>query len=223
MSGQGTSTPDSGFQDRLNRVQERRAPIEAARPKVDVLPDWKENLRYPVTLAGVALLGMFAVFAVRFVRFHLMGGTLAGEAADITMIIDAGLAAVAAFMIYVTVGRMVRDANRAERGSILSLNHLGDNSVKAALVVGIAIMIGTMQNMVHSMPGVFGVLFSEEWTEDVVTYSEPGSIYFRGSYFTVLPQTEATVADESATTSGGAGVEDGDEPVEKALPKVLRL
>ena len=222
MSGPGAGTPNSGFQDCINRVQERRAPIEAARPKVDVLPDWKENIRYPATLVGMALLGMFAVFVVRYVRFHLMGGTLAGNDADITMIIDAGLAGVAAFVIYSAVGLTMRDANRAERGSIFSLNNLGDNPVKAALVVGIAIMIGTMHNMVHSAPGVFGALFSEEWAEDVVAFSEPGSIYFRGNYFTVLPQAEDTVAEDGAP-AGGAGAEGSDAPEKKALPKVRRL
>lgn len=224
MSGPGAGTPNSGFQDRINRVRERRAPIEAARPKVDVLPDWKENVRYPANLVGMALLGMFAVFAVRYVRFHLLGGTLAGNDADITMFIDAALAGVAAFIIYSAVGLTMRDANRAERGSMLSLSNLGDNPVKAALVVGIAIMIGTMHNMVHSMPGLFGAVFSEEWTEDVITYSEPGSIYFRGNYFTVLPQTEATVADESAPSVGaGAGAGGGEAPAEKVLPPVRRL
>ncbi|MBT8460767.1 MAG: hypothetical protein KJN60_13945 [Boseongicola sp.] len=213
MSGPGSGTPDSGFQDRLNRMQERRAPIEAARPKVDVLPDWKANIRYPATLVGMAFLGMFAVFFARFVRFHLLGGTLAGDAPDITMMIDAGIAAVAGVMIYAAVGLSMRDANRAERGSMFSLDGLSDNPVKAALVVGIAIMIGTMHNMVHSMPSAFNLLFSEEWTEDIVTYSEPGSIYFRGNYFVVLPQSEATAADEAESGEGE----------KKALPKVRRL
>ena len=213
MSGPGTGTPDSGFQDRLNRMQERRAPIEAARPQVDVLPDWKENVRYPATLVGMALLGMLTVFISRFVRFHLLGGTLAGEAPDITMMIDAGLAAVAGFVIYTAVGLSMRNGNRAERGSIFSLNGLGDNPVKAALVVGIAIMIGTMHNMVHKVPSAFSLIFSDEWTEDVLTYSEPGSIYFRGNYFVVLPQGEETATEEAEPA----------EEEKKSLPKVRRL
>ena len=52
MSGPGASGPSGSFQDRLNRVAERRAPIEAARPQVDVLPDWKQNIRYPASLVG---------------------------------------------------------------------------------------------------------------------------------------------------------------------------
>ena len=214
MSGQGTGTPDRGFQNRINRVQELRAPIEAARPRVDVLPDWRENVRYPATLVGMALLGMLAVFIARFVRFHLIGGTLSGDAPDITMLIDAGLAALAGLMILAAVGLTARQLSRGQGHGVFSLKTLGENSVKAALVVGIAIMIGTMQNMVHSMPSVFNLVFSEEWTEDVVTYSEPGSIYFRGNYYVVLPQAEdAAPVDADAPEEGE----------KKALPKVRRL
>jgi len=214
MSGQGTGTPDRGFQNRINRVQELRAPIEAARPRVDVLPDWRENVRYPATLVGMALLGMLAVFIARFVRFHLIGGTLSGDSPDITMLIDAGLAALAGLMILAAFGLTARQLSREEGQGVFSLKTLGENSVKAALVAGIAIMIGTMQNMVHSMPSVFKLVFSEEWTEDVVTYSEPGSIYFRGNYYVVLPQAEdAAPVDADAPEEGE----------KKALPKVRRL
>lgn len=215
MSGPGTGTPDSGFQDRLNRMQERRAPIEAARPQVDVLPDWKENVRYPATLVSMALLGMLTVFIARFVRFHLLGGTLAGDAPDVAMVIDAGLAAVAGFVILTAVGLSMREANRLERSSMFSLNGLGDNPMRASLVVGIAIMIGTMHNLVYSMPSAFSVLFSEEWTEDIMSYSEPGSIYFRGNYFVVLPQAEETATDEAEPEQ--------EQEEKKVLPKVRRL
>jgi len=214
MSGQGTGTPDRGFQNRINRVQELRAPIEAARPRVDVLPDWRENVRYPATLVGMALLGMLAVFIARFVRFHLIGGTLSGDAPDITMLIDAGLAALAGLMILATVGLTARQLSRGEDHGVFSLKTLGENSARAALVVGIAIMIGTMQNMVHSIPSVFSFVFSEEWTEDVVTYSEPGSIYFRGNYYVVLPQAEDTAPVDADAPEEGE---------KKALPKVRRL
>ena len=213
MSGPGAGTPDSGFQDRINRMQERRAPIEAARPKVDVLPDWRANIRYPATLVGMAFLGMFAVFFARFVRYHLLGGTLAGEAPDITMMIDAALAAVAGVLIFTAVGLTLRDANRADNDSIFSLKNLRDNPVKAALVVGIAIMIGTMHNMVHKAPSAFNLIFSEEWTEDVVTYSAPGSIYFRGNYYVVFPSGEETATEDVVPA----------EEEKKVLPKVRRL
>ncbi len=220
MSGQSGGTPDRGFQDRIHRMQERRAPIEAARPHIDVLPDWRENIRYPATLVGMAFLGMFAVFFARYARFHLMGGSLTGQEPDITMVIDAVLAGVAGVVIFMAIGLTTRDSNRGERRSMFSLGALGDNPVKAALVVGIAIMIGAMHNMVHSMPKVFGVVFSQEWTEDVIAYSEPGSIYFRGVYYVVFPKDEAIAGDDQPAGKGSDGV---DTPAKKVLPKVRRL
>ena len=214
MSGQGSGTPDRGFQDRINRVQERRAPIEASRPQVDLLPDWKENIRYPASLIGAAFLGMFAVFFARFARFHLMGGTLSGEAPDLTMIIDAGLAVLAALVIFGAIGMTLRESDRAERHGFFSIASLGGNPVKLAIVVGVAIMIGTMHNMVHSAPKAFSVVFSPEWAADVVEFSAPGSIYYRGNYFVVFPQTEAVAEDVDPT---------GDGAEEKVLPKVRRL
>lgn len=220
MSGHSGGTPDKGFQDRIHRMQERRAPIEAARPKVDVLPDWRENVRYPATLVGMTFLGMFAVFFVRFARFHLMGGTLVGDAPDITMIIDAVLAGVAALVIFTAIGLTARDQNRAEGQSVFSFQNLSNNPVKAALVVGIAIMIGVMHNMVHSMPKAFGLIFSPEWTEEVIAYSEPGSIYYRGNYYVVFPQAESLAEDvQPEPGAEGAPVEEE----KKALPKVRRL
>jgi len=213
MSGQGSGTPDQGFQNRINRVQEKRAPIDAARPHVDVLPDWRENIRYPATLVGMAFLGMFAVFLARFARFHLMGGSLSGDAPDITMMIDAVLAGLAALLIFGAVGLSTRSKRSDGDGGAFSFKTLSNNPVKAALVVGIAIMIGTMHNMVHSMPKAFSLVFSDAWAEEVISNSEPGSIYYRGNYYVVFPQAEDTASE-------------GDAPAEeekKVLPKVRRL
>ncbi len=188
MSSPQGGTPDSSFQERLNRMADRRAPIEAAKPEVDVLPEWKANIRYPAALVGAALLGMLAVFVARFVRFHLMGGTLAGDDPDFTMLIDGGIAAACSFLIF---------------GMLRFEGH----EFKAAQTFGIVAMIGLMHNFVHAAPGAFGLMFSKQWTEDIVTYSEPGSLYFRGFYFQVLP----------------SGEEVADEPEERELPKVRRM
>ena len=220
MSGPMGGTPDKGFQDRLARMQERRAPIEAARPQVDVLPDWKANVRYPASLVGLVFLGMFAVFFVRYARFHLMGDTLAGESADFTMIVDAGLAGLASLLIFGAIGLTARDSSRAEHQSLFSLQGLGDHPMKLALVVGIATMIGTMHNMVYKAPGLFSVIFSQEWTEDVIAYSAPGSIYYRGDFYVLFPEEE-TVAEEE--TVPAEVIEVPAEPAEKVLPKVRRL
>lgn len=211
MSGPMNSSPNRDFQARLNRMAERREPIEASKPQVAVIPDWKDNVRYPAKLVGAALLGMLAVFIARYVRFHLMGGTMAGDDADFTMMIDAALAAGVSFAIFTAMGFTTGEARRAERTGGLSA--LGDNPVKAAQVVGIAIMVSIMHNFVHAAPRAFDTLFSPEWTAEIVEYSEPGSLYFRGNYFVVLPGSGTEVAVPEA----------GEMPEEKALPKVRRM
>ena len=188
MSSPQGGKPDGGFQDRLTRVADRRAPIDAAKPHVDVLPDWKADIKQPVTLVAAVVLGMLAVFIVRLLRVHLMGGTLAGDNADITMIIDGGIAIAGAFLVF----------------HLLRIKGL---KFKAAQTIGIVTMIGLMHNFVHAAPGAFGLLFSDEWSEDIVEYSEPGSIYFRGMFFTVLPPEE----------------EVAEEPETPELPKVRRM
>ena len=188
MSGPQDNAPNDGFQSRLNRMAELRAPIDAAKPQVDLLPDWRANIKGPVTLVAAVLVGIFAVFLARLARFHLTGGTLAGDNPDVTMIIDAGIAVAVSFVVF-------------------SLLKIRGREFKVAQVVGVMAMIGIMQNFVHAAPSAFGLLFSKQWAEDVVTHSEPGSIYIRGKYIAVLP-SEEDVADE---------------PEERALPKVRRL
>lgn len=180
--------PSDGFQSRLNRMADRRAPIDAAKPQVDLLPDWKANIKHPVTLVSAVLLGMLAVFIARLARFHLTGGTLAGNNADVTMIIDASVALACAFAVF----------------GILKIKGY---DFKAAQAVGVILMVGLMHNFVQAAPGAFGLLFSKEWTQDIVNNSESGSIYLRGKYIVVLP----------------SGEDVADEPEEPELPKVRRL
>ena len=174
MSSPQGGTPDSGFQERLNRVAEARAPIEAAKPEVPVIPDWKENFKYPAAIVGSALVGMLAVFVARYVRFHIMGGTLAGDDADITMLIDGGIGAACGFLLFA----MLRFEGK---------------EFKAAQTFGIVAMVMVMHNLVHWAPGVFNTIFSPAWTEDVIAYTEPNSILFRGNSF-VLVEDESEVA-----------------------------
>lgn len=183
MSSPPTDTPNSGFHDRLNRVAEARAPQDAAKPHVPVIPDWKENFKYPAAIVGSALVGMLAVFVARYVRFHAMGGMLAGDDADITMMIDAGIGAACGFLLFA----MLRFEGK---------------EFKAAQTFGIFAMVMVMHNLVHMAPGVFNTLFSEAWTEDVIAYTEPNSILFRGNSF-VLYEPEGKVAANPTVRRAG--------------------
>ncbi len=183
MSSPPTGTPNNAFQDRLNRVAEARAPIEAAKPEVSVIPDWKENFRYPGAIVGSALVGMLAVFVARYVRFQLLGGSLAGDDADITMIIDAGIGGACGFLLFA----MLRFEGK---------------EFKAAQTFGIFAMIMVMHNFVHYMPGVFNAVFSEEWTEEVIAYTEPNSILFRGVSFVVTEPANDVAAAPTIRRAG---------------------
>ncbi len=174
MGSAGSGSPDESFQERLARMEKRRAPIEAAKQPVDVLPDWKASLVKPVTLIGAVILGMIAVVFARYARFHLMGGTLAGDNPDVAMAIDLAVA----FGVAAGVFAILRFEGFANKGA-----HL----------FGILVMIAMMHNMVHAAPGVFNLLFSSDWTENVVSASEPNSLYFRGDFIELAPEIEEEI------------------------------
>ena len=179
MSSPPTGTPNGNFQDRLNRVAKARAPIEANKVVVPVIPDWKENFKYPAAIVGAAIVGMLAVLISRYVRFQLLGGSLAGEDADITMMIDFAIAGACSFALF-------------------GMMRFSGPEFKAAQTVGIAIMVMGMHNLVHAVPSVFNLTFSPQWTEDVVAYTEPNSILFRGNSFVLIEPTSEVAGSSSA-------------------------
>lgn len=184
MSGAMRTGGDRGFQDRLKRIEKARAPrpisemvernfrkLRGARD-VSPLPDWKDNLRHPAAILAATLGGMLAVLAARCVRFHLTGTGLTGADADITMLMDAAIAAGASFVLFT----MLRF--RAKQ-------------LWLAQAIGVAFMVSAMHNAVHAAPSVFDALFSPDWTAEVVETTEPGSILFRGVSFVVFEDEDA--------------------------------
>ena len=164
---------DEVFQQRIARIAAKNAPPSMDDDPlyedkgVSPLPDWRENVRYPASLVGAALAGAAAVFAARFARFHLTGGSLAGTDPDITMMIDGGLAALVSFILF----QMLRFEGA---------------EYKAAQTAGIFGMVCIMHNFVHAAPGAFNLMFSPQWTEEVTAMTEPKSILFRGISFVVF-------------------------------------
>ena len=63
-------------------------------------------------------------------------------------------------------------------------------------------MIMVMHNFVHMAPGAFNAVFSKKWTDDVIAYTEPNSILFRGASF-VLYEPEGEVASKPTIRRGG--------------------
>lgn len=161
MSSPQSANPNAGFQDRLNRVAERRAPHEAERPEIEVLPDWKENARGPAGIAVAILVGILAVVIVRIARFHIMGVALVSDSPDMTLAIEMAASLLLSFMIFM----------------LLPWKGIQYRFLQFA---GVALMALTMHNMVHTSPGLFRLVFSPEWTDRVIAATEPSSMYVRG-------------------------------------------
>lgn len=161
MSSPQSATPNAGFQDRLNRVAERRAPHEAERPEIEVLPDWRENAHGPAGIAAAIVTGILAVVIVRIARFHVMGVALVSDSPDMTLAIEAAASLLLSFMIFL----------------LLPWKGIQYRFLQFA---GVALTALTMHNAVHSAPGLFRLAFSPEWTDRVLAQTEPGSMYVRG-------------------------------------------
>ena len=135
-------------------------------------PEVVGNILYPMSIIGAFLIGAFAVLLTRFIRFHMAGGDLTGENADIFMIIDTVIA----------VGIVI---------SLRSVFRFGGKALETAKTVGIVAMVLTMHNFVHLAPATFGKVFSPEWSEQIVENTLPKSILFRGVSMVVGEQPEA--------------------------------
>lgn len=161
MSNPQSGGPNQSFHERLNRVAEIRAPVEAAKGPVEVLPDWKDSISGKVGLVIALLFGVLAVLLVRIGRFHLMGTAMIGENADMTMAIETGAAITLSFLIFM-------------------LLPFKGYHFRLAQFAGVMVMISMMHNVVHSAPGLFGTMFSPEWAAEVTAVTEPNSLYLRG-------------------------------------------
>jgi hypothetical protein len=189
MSSPQSTTPNAGFQSRLDRVAERRAPHDAARPQIDVLPDWRENARGPAGIAAAVLTGILAVVIVRLARFHIMGVALVSESPDVTLAVEMGASLLLSFLIFLFL---------PWKGIQYRFLQFG----------GVALMTLTMHNIVHSSPGLFRLAFSPDWTDRVLAQTEPGSMYVRGHSIPFAGKVNGDEADETDTESATAAVQE---------------
>ena len=191
------------FHDRINRIREKQGQSPLADPamlapeavehvgplvptssrpqvprkEVSPLPSLRETIGYPLSLIGACLIGMLAVFAARYARFHIFGGSMVGEDADIAMMMDGALAFGAGFVFR-------------------SFFNFESQEYVAAKTVGIVAMIALMHNFVHWAPGLFEGLFDAGYVEMTLAYTEPNSILFRGVSF-VLSEPHTAEASTS--------------------------
>ncbi len=176
MSSPPSSTPNSAFQQRLNRVAERRAPIEAELPEIDVLPDWKENAAGPASYVTAILVGALSVVLFRIVRFHFFGQALISDSPDLTLALETGGALILSFVVFFLL---------PWKGT----------KYKFVQFAGVILVATTMHNMVHKAPGLFGLAFSPAWAEAVIAATDPGSLYVRGQSVPFIGRIEEEVAE----------------------------
>lgn len=166
-SPMGDAGPARSFQSRLNRVERARAPYEARKPEVSVLPDWKRDLARKSGIPVAVLCGILSVLAVRIVAFHTTGTAMISPTPDLTMALEMAAS--------IALGLLV-----------LAILPFKGFATKIAQVAGVAVTITAMHNAVHAAPGVFSLLFSPQWTAEVTAATQPNSILLRGE---VIPLT----------------------------------
>jgi len=172
------------FDDRLKRISKGGAnttaqmyvgPVEEAAVRRDKAAGQGSNLmQYPLWIIGGVLMGAVGVVLSRLARFQLTGGALAGENADLWMIVD-GIFAVAIVI--------------AMR-SLLSVSGVPMILAKA---FGIVAMIGIMHALVHETPEVFSKVFSPVWVNEVLVTTQPRTILFLDGAF--VQNTPGLLAD----------------------------
>lgn len=159
------------FAERLARLdqthsQRMQAQTATAQAQRGSRPEWVSNLGYPASIVGACLLGLITVVMSRYVMFHLNGAPDPDADADMTMLIDGGLAFGIAFVL--------RNAF-----------HMTAKEHLLAKTVGIWIALTCMHNLVHAYPTVWSHAFSPEWVTRTTDMTEPRSFFFRGMTFRI--------------------------------------
>lgn len=158
-----------------NRVESDRATAspKPRRPEVSVLPDWKRELARKSGIPLAMLMGLLAVLAVRLGFYHYTGEAMLSDDPDLTMATETGAALIVAAAVFLVFP-------------------FDGVKYKMAQALAVVIAITGMHNLVHSAPGVFSLMFSPEWTAEVVDSTQPASVLFRGET-TVLAARERSM------------------------------
>lgn len=163
----------------------RKRPRGGVHPHVDLLPNWKFEVAARSGWIVALAIGALAVLAVRVGLFRYTGSALISDTPAITTAVEAGGAVVLSFLAFLLV---------PYRGA----------KYVFLLLVGIAISMTTMHNAVHRAPTAFSLMFSKNWTDNVIASVETPSLYLVGQVIPLVPPEEEV------------------EEV-KVLPPVLRL
>ena len=149
----------SGFQDRVARLQQAQAAVEETRPAPRRDSLW-ENAKYPLSFVVALLVGILATMLLRYCQFHMLGMPAQAENPDVQMVMDNVFAAIVA-------------------GVIRSVTNFATAEHMACKMVGVWIVILGFHNLSHWAPGLMSVLFAPEYVREVTSATWPDTIIFR--------------------------------------------
>ena len=167
---QNSYQPSGDFQDRLARIANGQTlstdgivhtPRKEA-PDVKLTGGLMENALYPLSLIGAFFLGIMSVFFARFSRVHLLG-TADPET-------DLMLALVADGAIALAIGFVFKQGFKLEGAEWA-----------AAQTFGVTVMVAGMHNLVHLNPMLFALIFTPDWVDLTLSYTELRSLQIGGS------------------------------------------
>ncbi len=166
------------FQQRIARISQTRPDVQPVK-----LNDWRENIWYPMQFVAAFLLGMVTVFVARYIRFHLGMGGVTGEDAGLYMVMDGAIS----FAVGIILWGFFR---------------LEGKEFKAVQTAGVIAMVVTMHNLVHWYPDQFSVVFSPDWTREVIVGTEPNSFLYRGVSYVWDPEAVPQNLDIGSEPAG---------------------
>lgn len=118
------------------------------------------------------LIGILSVFVVRLAIYHVTKTAIVSGAPLITFALEIGGALLVALII------------------LLMAFPFKGFKCHLALVLGVLIGGFFMHNAVHEYPDTFATLFSPEWTNMMLTQTEPGSAFILGELYVFAPSAQ---------------------------------
>lgn len=113
-------------------------------------PSLIEGLKTPIVMISALFMGIIAMIVVRMIHFHSFANAPVLGSAIYAVALDAILA----MLLCIVIGRLV------------FLDHAA--ALRSWQVLGVMLCASGMHNLVHLLPGAFGVLFSENWVRTVL-------------------------------------------------------
>ena len=138
-------------------------------PEVDLLPNWRREIAARAGWIVALLVGAISALIVRVFQFHYTGAALVTDTPALTTAVEAGAAIVLSFLAFLLV---------PYRGA----------KYVFLLIVGVGLSITAMHNTVHAAPWAYSMMFSPEWTAEVMEATKPKSLYVLGNVIELIEE-----------------------------------